>query len=109
MKKLVIFSHKSLTLILVVALVLAFEGAVRDVVEPDDRLHRVLDDEVLSILLLAHQVNDAAHDAPCVVHRQVDLSAELCGLELLHPKNDVAGGVLHLISGDVSVEGEMKV
>ena len=99
----------SLTLVALVALVLAFKGAVWDVVQPDDRFHWVLDDEVLSVLLLAHNINNAAHDAPCVVHGEVDLSAELGWLELLRPEDDVAGRVLHLVPGYVPVEGEWKV
>ena len=90
-KKESLYLQIPLTLVLVVALVLAFKGAVWDVVQPDDRLHWVLDDEVLSVFLLAHQINNATHDAPCVVHREVYLSAELGWLELLHPKDDVAG------------------
>ena len=90
-----------LTFALLVGVVLALEGAVRDVVEPDDRLHRVLDDQILSVLLLHDQVDDAADDAPRVVHGEVDLRGELCRLELLDAEDDVPGGVLHLEPSDV--------
>ena len=98
----------SRTVIVVVGVVLALEGVVGDVVEPDDGLVGVLDDEVLAVLLLHDEVDDAADDAPRVVHVQVDLGRELARLELLRAQNDVAGGVLHVEPGDVSVINKRK-
>lgn len=64
----------------------------------------VLQDEVLALVQLAADVDDAAQDAPGVLHAQVDLAGELVGLELLRAQDDVAGRVLHVVAGHVAAE-----
>lgn len=64
----------------------------------------VLEDEVLALVQLAADVDDAAQDAPGVLHAQVDLAGKLVGLELLRAQDDVAGRVLHVVAGDVAAE-----
>lgn len=61
----------------------------------------VLQDQVLALVQLAADVDDAAQDAPGVLHAQVDLAGELVGFELLGSQDDVAGRVLHVVAGDV--------
>ena len=91
----------ALTFLLGVRVLLALEGVVWDVVQPNDGLVGILDDQILPVLLGAHEVDDAADDPPGVVHGQVDLRGELARLELLGAQDDVAGGVLHVEAGDV--------
>lgn len=64
----------------------------------------VLQDEVLALVQLAADVDDATQDAPGVLHAQVDLAGKLVGLELLRAQDDVAGRVLHVVAGDVAAE-----
>lgn len=64
----------------------------------------VFQDEVLALIQLAADVNDAAQDAPGVLHAQVDLAGKLIGLELLRAQDDVAGRVLHVVAGHVATE-----
>ena len=52
-------------------------------------LVRILHDEVLALRQLHADVDDAAQDAPRVLHVQVDLLRELRRLELLHAEDDV--------------------
>lgn len=64
---------------------------VRDVVEPEDGLVGILDDEILAIILLHNDVNDASDDGPRVVHAKVDLLTEFDWLELLGAQAVLAG------------------
>lgn len=56
----------------------------------------------LTVLLLHADIDDAAQDAPGVVHRQVDLRGELVRLELLRAEDHVARVVAHLRAGHVA-------
>ena len=78
-----------LFLLLLVILIRA-EGAVGQAIYADDLLVGVLEDEVLALLQLHADVDDAAQDAPGVLHAQVDLAGKLIGLELLGAQDDVA-------------------
>lgn len=51
---------------------------------------------VLTIFLLHADVDDAAEDAPRVVHGKVDLRRELVRLELLRAEDHVPRVVAHL-------------
>lgn len=57
----------------------------------------VLEDQVLALVQLAADIDDAAEDPPGVLHAQVDLAGELVGFELLGAQDDVAGRVLHVV------------
>lgn len=61
----------------------------------------VLEDEVLALLQLAADVDDAAEDAPGILHAQVDLAGKLSGLELLGSQDHVARRVLRVITRHV--------
>lgn len=70
----------------------------------------VLHDEVLALLQLHAGVHNAAQDAPCIVHVQVDLGCKLCGLELLGTQDHMLGRVLHMLARYVAVtEGNVLV
>merc|ERR1711936_755712 len=75
------------TFLTLIGLILALEGAVRDVVQPDHWLVRVLHNQILAILLGHHQVKDTSDNTPRVVHAKVDLLAKLDGFELLRSKD----------------------
>ena len=47
-------------------------------------------------------VDKTPDDAPSVVHREVDLCSELGRLEVLGSENNVARGILHAVTGDVT-------
>lgn len=61
----------------------------------------VLEDEVLSLLQFAADVDDAAEDAPGILHAQVDLAGKLSWLELLGSQDHVARRVLRVITRHV--------
>lgn len=61
----------------------------------------VLQDEVLALVQLTADVDDAAQDPPGVLHAQVDLAGELVGLELLRAEDHVARRVFHVVAGHV--------
>lgn len=50
----------------------------------------IFQDEVLALVQFAADVDDAAQDAPGVLHAQVDLACKLVGLELLRTQDHVA-------------------
>lgn len=62
----------------------------------------ILHDEVLALLQLHAGVDDAAQDAPGIVHVQVDLAGKLHRLELLGAQDHVLGRVLDVQAGHVS-------
>lgn len=64
----------------------------------------VLEDEVLALVQLAADIDDAAEDPPGVLHAQVDLAGELVGFELLRAQDDVASGVLHVVARHIPEE-----
>lgn len=66
----------------------------------------VLEDEVLALIQLAADIDDAAEDPPGVLHAQVDLAGELVGFELLRAQDDVASGVLHVVARHVPEEDD---
>lgn len=57
----------------------------------------VLEDEVLALVQLAADIDDAAQDAPGVLHAQIDLAGKLVGLELLRSQHHVTGRVLSVV------------
>ena len=63
----------------------------------------VLHDEVLALLQFHAGVNNAAQDAPGVVHVQVDLGCKLRGLELLGPQDHMLGRVFDMLARHVAV------
>lgn len=63
----------------------------------------VLEDQVLALVQLAADVDDAAEDSPGVLHAQVDLAGELVGFELLGAQDDVTSRVLHVVPRHVPV------
>ena len=69
---------------------------------PCAHLVRVLHDEVLALLQLHACVNDAAQDAPGVVHVQVDLVGKLNWLELLGAQDHMLGCVLVVLTRHIS-------
>lgn len=84
------------------------EGAIRQAVDPDHLLVGVLEDEVLALIQLHADVNDASQDAPGVLYAQVNLAGKLIWLELLRAQDHVAGRVLHMVTGHIPGEGEKK-
>lgn len=68
----------------------------------------VLEDEVLALVQLAADVDDAAEDPPGVLHAQVDLAGELVGFELLRAQDDVTSGVLHVVARHVPEEDDSQ-
>lgn len=56
---------------------------------PDERLVGVLDEEVLALVKLHADLDEALEDAPHVVHVQVDLRGELLGLVPLDAQDHV--------------------
>lgn len=62
----------------------------------------VFEDEVLALVQLAADVDDAAQDAPRVLHAQVNLTCKLIGLELLRAQNHMTRRVLHVVAGHVT-------
>lgn len=64
----------------------------------------VLQDQVLALVQLAADVDDAAEDSPGVLHAQIDLAGELVGFELLGSQDDVARRVLHVVPRHVPEE-----
>lgn len=91
-----------LLLFFILIVLVRTEGAVRQAVDSDDLLIGVLEDEVLALLQLHADVDDAAQDAPGVLHTQVDLAGKLIGLELLGAQDDVARGVFHMVPGHIT-------
>lgn len=57
-----------------------FKGVLGHRVEPHDRLVGLLDYEVLALVQLQAKVNYGAHNAPAVLHVQVDLHGKVFGL-----------------------------
>lgn len=94
------------TFLLLVRLLFALECAVGDVVETNDGLVGILDDQELSVVLLPDNVNDTSHDAPSIVHGQIDLGSEFSRLEMLGAQDHVPRGIFDVETGDVS--GERK-
>ena len=92
-------------LLLLLIVLIGAEGAVGQAVDTDDLLVGVLEDEVLALLQLHADVDDAAQDAPGILHAQVDLTGELVGFELLGTQDDVARGVFHVVPGHVTTRG----
>lgn len=77
------------------------EGLLRRVVVA--HLIGVFEDEVLALVQFAADVDDAAQDAPCILHAQVDLACKLVGLELLRAQDHMTRRVLHVVAGHVTV------
>ena len=92
-------------LLLLLVVLIGAEGAVGQAVDTDDLLIGVLEDEVLALLQLHADVDDAAQDAPGILHAQVDLTGELVGLELLGTQDDVARRVFHVVPGHITAGG----
>ena len=92
-------------LLLLLVVLIGAEGAVGQAVDTDDLLVGVLEDEVLALLQLHADVDDAAQDAPGILHAQVDLTGELVGFELLGTQDDVARGVFHVVPGHITTRG----
>uniref|UniRef100_A0A3Q4GXZ7 Sulfotransferase n=1 Tax=Neolamprologus brichardi TaxID=32507 RepID=A0A3Q4GXZ7_NEOBR len=67
-------------------------------------LVRVLQDQVLALVQLEADVDDAAQDSPGVLHAQVDLAGEFIGFELLGAQDDVASRVFHVVPRNVPGE-----
>jgi len=53
----------------------------------------ILHDQVFALFLLHARVNDASHDAPSIVHVEIDLLGKLCWPKLLCTENHVLSGV----------------
>ena len=89
-------------IVLIFFIIVGFKGGIRDVVKANNMLVGILDDQVLAILLGHDLINDATNNAPAIVQRQVDLSGEFSGFELLRAQDHVPGRVLHVQAGDVT-------
>ena len=83
-------------------IVVTLERVVRHLVEADNGLVGILDQEILAVLLLHAQVDDAAEDAPCIVHVQVDLRGKVRRPELLSAQDDVARRISNLHTRNVA-------
>lgn len=69
----------------------------------DAHLVGVFEDEVLALVQFAADVDDAAQNAPRVLHAQVDLASKLVRLELLRAQDHVTRRVLHVVAGHITV------
>lgn len=84
--------------LLILLIFIRAEGAVGQAVDPDHLLVGVLEDEILPLIQLHADVDDASQDAPGVLYAEVNLAGKLIWLELLRAQDHVAGRVLHVVT-----------
>jgi len=73
---------------------LLFERVIRNRVQPEDRLVRVLDEHVLTVLHLETHVHNRADNTPPVVEVERHLRSKVTRLVGEHPQDDVVVVVL---------------
>lgn len=95
-------THPHITLILLKSL-------LRNLIQPDRRLIRILDQYVLRIgrRISHHHVDEGADDGPAVVEVQVHLGGKFAWFVAQHAQDDVVGGVLWGGAGDETVRRDL--
>lgn len=92
--------------LLILLIFIRAEGAIRQTVDADHLLVGVFEDEVLPLIQLHADINDASQDAPGVLYAQINLAGKFIWLELLCAQDHMAGRVLHVVTGYIPRGGQ---
>jgi len=87
----------------VASILILLKSFCGDRVQPDSRLVRVLDEDVLTVVFAHDHVDECADDGPTVVEVEVHLGGEFARLVAEHAEDDVVGVALGVGTGDETV------
>lgn len=98
-----------LPLLLYINLAILLKSPRRHFVQPQDRLVRILDKNILSVRHLQTHIADCAHDAPSIGEIKIHLSGEFAGFVAEDAEDDMRVCGLGVGAGDETVHGERLV